>query len=399
MSNSNKLMLLTTLTIMCALGLISTDIYIPALPFMAEDLKVKGSMLQLSLSTYCLGLAVAQLIYGPLSESFGRKPIVIIGVTIFILSSFTIMLAPNIDILLFARMFQAIGAAAGQTIGRAIISEFYTKEEMGKIFATIFPFIGLSPAIAPMIGGCINYYLGWRAIFFFIGMLGILLILLIYFKLPETRSKDVRSAINLKIIGKNYLKLLANKTFWKYALAPCVAYIAYFAYLAETPFLFAKYNFNTQAIGFFYIHLSVSYILGNLTAHRLLSKFNLPQVLLWGYYCFMIGGISMVIFNYNFSKEMLVLNLLIPSAVLTFGNGFLIPLGSAGVMSSFPQKAGLASGLLGFVQLSAASISTSWIGYITKGDTLNLSLYIAISTILGYIAYILLAPSPVRTNT
>ena len=200
--DSNKLVLLFIIIMMCVMGLISTDIYIPALPVIAKDFRVTGDVLQLSLSTYFLGLAVSQLIYGPLSEKFGRKPVVLVGVLIFTISSFGIVIAPTINILLIFRFFQAVGACAGMTIGRAIIGEIYTKEETGKIFATVFPFIGLSPAIAPVIGGGINYYLGWRFIFLFVGLLGLLLIWLIYCKLPETKNRDFRVSINPKIIGK-----------------------------------------------------------------------------------------------------------------------------------------------------------------------------------------------------
>lgn len=392
--DSNKLVLLFIIIMMCVMGLVSTDIYVPALPVIAQAFGVTGNVLQLSLSTYFFGLAISQLIYGPLSERFGRKPIVILGTLIFTIASFSIIFASTIDTLLMARFFQAVGACAGMTIGRAIIGEIYTKEETGKIFATVFPFIGLSPAIAPVIGGFINYYLGWRSIFSLVGILGALLIWLIYSKLPETKTTDSRISINPKIIAKNYTELLSNKLFWGYTLCPCFAYIAYFAYLAETPFIFAKYSYTTQAISFFYINLSVSYIIGNFIARKLLSKFSLPKVLLWGYYCFISGGIAMVLFNYNFSQEQLVLNLMIPSTILTLGNGFLLPLGSAGVISSFPKNAGYASGLLGFLQLSAASLSTTWIGDITQGNALTLSLYVAASTIFGGILYLSLIIIP-----
>ena len=392
--DSNKLVLLFIIIMMCVMGLISTDIYIPALPVIAKDFRVTGDVLQLSLSTYFLGLAVSQLIYGPLSEKFGRKPVVLVGVLIFTISSFGIVIAPTINILLIFRFFQAVGACAGMTIGRAIIGEIYTKEETGKIFATVFPFIGLSPAIAPVIGGGINYYLGWRFIFLFVGLLGLLLIWLIYCKLPETKNRDFRVSINPKIIGKNYFELLSNKMFWGYTLCPCFAYIAYFAYIAESPFIFAKYFYSTQSIGFFYISLSISYVIGNFTARKLLSKFSLPKVLLFGYSCFILGGIVMVILNYNFNQEQIVLDLIIPSTILTFGNGFLLPLGSAGVISNFPKNAGYASGMLGFLQLGAAAISTTWIGDITKGNPLNLAIYVAASTVLGGILYVFLIIIP-----
>ncbi len=392
----NKLMLLFIIIMMCIMGLVCTDIYIPALPVIADAFGVKAGLLQQSLSAYFLGLAISQLVYGPLSERFGRKPIVLMGIAIFTIASFSIMFAPNVHTILIARFFQAVGACAGMTIGRAIIGEIYTKEETGKIFATVFPFIGLSPAIAPVIGGFIYHSLGWRAIFAFVGALGLLLILLIYVKLPETKDTNARISIHPKAISKAYLELISNRVFWGYTLCPCFAYIAYFAYMAESPFIFTRFAYSTQAISFFYISLSVSYVIGNLTARKLLAKFSLSQVLSWGYYGFAFGGICMVVLNYHLNQNQLLFDLIFPSTILTLGNGFLLPLGSAGVITQFPKNSGYASAMLGFLQLGAASLSTTWIGSITQADPFKLALYIMVATVLGLFLYLFLIIKPLK---
>ncbi len=388
--NGAETLLLFIIILMSSLGIISTDIYLPVLPNIAEYYHVNGNMLQDSISVYFLGLALSQLIYGPLSEKYGRKPIVIFGVTIFILSSLVILIATDINVFLIARFTQAIGACSGITIGRIIVGELYSKEETGKIFATIFPFIGLSPAIAPVIGGLIYSVCGWKVIFVFLGFIGIVLLILINFKLPETKIIKVNAKISIRSILKNYIILSQNKLFWGFALCPCCAYMVNFAYLSETPFLFHKYGYTTQTISFLFIGNSLTYVIGSFISRYMLSKYNLSWVLLLGYGCFLFGGVIMVILTYVMNQEWIIFNLLIPCSFLTFGMGFLLPLGSAGVISYFPEIAGYASGLLGFLQLGGAGLSSALIGVISNHNQFYLSLYIASTALIGFICYIIL---------
>lgn len=382
---------------MTVIGLVSTDIYVPLLPDIANTFAVPGSVLQLSLTSYFLGLSLAQLFYGPMSDAWGRKPVVLLGISIFTIASILIVFVPNVECLLVARFFQAIGACAGMTVGRSIVGEIYTKEETGKIFATIFPFIGLSPAIAPVIGGIIGNYFGWRAIFVFIFFLGLLLILLIKSKLPETKREDERVPLNMTGVTHNYLKILSSRIFWGYALCPCFAYIAYFAYLAESPFILSQYGYSAKMISFFYITLAISYVVGNFSARKLLYYLHISRVIVVGYIFFMAGGFLMLLLNYELNLNHLSLDLIFPITVLTFGNGFLLPLGNAGVITSFPKNSGYASGLLGFLQLVSAALTTAVIGIVSQGNPCILACYIFGTTVIGAILYFILIKPMVNT--
>lgn len=390
MENKPKTLLLIIVIYMSSIGLIATDIYLPVLPEITTYFNVSGNILQISISVYLYGLAISQLIYGPLSDKYGRKPVVFFGISIFTISSFIIIFAPNITVLLIARFMQAVGACSGITIGRVIIGEVYSKKETGRIFATIFPFIGLSPAIAPVIGGFINTYMGWRTIFGFLGIIGVILLMLVKFKLPETKNTAIKIYINPKAMLKTYIQLLTHRLFLGYALCPCFAYIVNFAYLSEAPFIFHKYHLSAQTIGFLFITNSISYVIGNFISRLLITKFNLSRILLWGYICFISGGIVMVLLNFNINPDKIIFNLLTPCALLTFSMGFLLPLGSAGVIITFPQIAGYASGLLGFLQLVSAGLSSAFIGKISCDNPFYLSLYIISFTTLGLASYLLL---------
>lgn len=376
----NKVLFLTIIIMMTVVGLLSTDIFLPSLPQISSDFSSTPEMTQLTISLFLLGLSVSQLVYGPLSESFGRKNIILLGVVIFIVASIGCLFSYSIKSLIIFRLLQGVGACAGMTIGRAIIGDAFTKQEAGKVFATVFPFVGLSPAIAPAIGGLIDSYFGWRAVFLTVLLLGIILFLLIVLFLPETLSLDKRKPIHPFHIGKSYIHLFTSKLFIGYVLIPCIAYIAYFGYLTISPFILHAHGFSAKAVGLCYISVSISYVLGNLTSRKLLSYYDLNKVLTIGYCIFLISGILMVPFYY-FSFNLFLF--LFPITCLTFANGFLIPLGSAGVITHFSHLAGYASGLLGFLQLGSASLSAALVGFLTNGSQVSLSYYIAFVTLIG----------------
>ncbi|XWO13377.1 Multidrug transporter MdfA protein [Candidatus Hepatincola sp. Pdp] len=380
----NKTLFLTIIIMMTVIGLLSTDIFLPSLPQISHDFSSNPEITQLTISLFLLGLSVSQLIYGPLSESFGRKKIILIGVTVYIIASIGCLFSPSIEYLIIFRLLQGVGACAGMTIGRAIIGDAFTKQESGKIFATVFPFVGLSPAIAPVIGGLIDEFFGWRAVFLTVLLLGLMIFILIILFLPETLSQDKRKPIHPVHIGRHYVSLIGDKLFIGYVVIPCIAYFAYFAYLTISPFILHAQGLTAKMIGLCYISVSISYVLGNLTSRKLLNYYGLNKVLTIGYTIFLISGVLMVPFNY-FSFNLFLF--LLPITCLTFANGFLIPLGSAGVIANFSHLAGYASGLLGFLQLGSASLTAAIVGSLTNGSQILLAYYIAFIAIIGVILF------------
>ena len=201
-------------------------------------------------------------------------------------------------------------------------------------------------------------------------------------------------SIHPKVILRNYIYLLKNKIFIGYVLIPCIAYIAYFGYLTESPFILYEHGLNASAIGMCYISLSISYVVGNFTSRRLLKYLSINQSLTIGYMIFTLSGVLMLLSTcYNFSFILFI----VPITLLTFANGFLIPLGSAGVITNFSHISGYASGLLGFMQLGSAALSSIVIGKLTHGNNIFLSYYLFIITISGLILfYILILKGNIR---
>ncbi|WCR59083.1 MAG: Inner membrane transport protein YdhC [Wolbachia endosymbiont of Ctenocephalides felis wCfeF] len=273
-------------------------------------------------------------------------------------------------------------------LGRTIVGDLFKKEEAAQIFASIFPIIGISPAISPIIGGFLTSYFNWRANFLFLVIVGAILIITILVAFKETLPKDKKIGISITNLIMHYKEILCNPIYLAYSTIVCAAYGAYFAYLINSPFIFNKLGFNPNSIGFFYVTISLSYVLGNILSKKIMKISTIDNTLLLGTIIFTIGGLIMLILAWNTISN--PLEIIIPMTILTFGNGFLLPLGVASVISIFPKMAGTASGLMGLMQLSAASISSVAAGHILSELTLSTSLVVFIINIMSILSILLI---------
>ncbi len=372
------------LMLMSTAGLVGSDVYLPALPQMGLVFQKSTQEMQFTLGIYLCGLSIGQLIFGPLTDQFGRKKLLLMGMLLYFTASLLCAFIYSYDFLLFARFLQAIGACSGLIIGRAIVGDLFDAQESGRIFATIFPIVGMSPAISPVIGGIICYYYGWQSTFMFVGFFALITAILVLNYLPETHGISNRTPLKLAKIASSYPKILFHAKFVKYAIAPCAAYFAYFAYIAQSPYIFHSHGYTEREIGTFYITLSISYVVGNITARKLLATHHLDKVVGLGFIFFNVGAIALFAAGI-FTQSLLMM--VISISILTFGNGFLIPLGTAGVISSFPEARGYASGLLGFIQLGSAALSAAMVGQFSQHSIYRLATYILIVTILGVVLF------------
>lgn len=384
-----KWLFLVTLTLMSMAGLVGSDLYLPTLPAMGIAFDQSTRDMQITLGIYLFGLSVGQIFLGPLSDHYGRKNLLILGMIVYLLSSLSCAFSLSYHQLLISRLFQALGACSGLVIGRAIIGDLYDSSEAGKIFSTIFPFVGMSPAISPFIGGLIGHYFGWQSTFIFVALFALSVILLSYFFLTETLLESKKTSLHIIKIISTYPRVLADKKFLFYASAPCIAYIAYFAYISQSPFIFHSHGFGEREIGMFYITLSLTYVAGNIVGKKLLNEVHINTALKIGYFAFNLGSFLLVISGF---MHLSLLVMVISISILTFGNGFLIPLGTAGVVSSISGKVGYASGLLGFLQLGLAAISSAVIGTISQNSIARMGLYIFVVTLSGFFIHIYLKP-------
>lgn len=271
-------------------GLISTDIFLPALGEMRLFYKVTEAQIQDAIALFLFGVAFSQLIYGPLSDSLGRKKTLIGGLLIWLISTASVIYTTHINELLGLRLLQGIGSCAGITISRAIINDMMDKKSSAQLYLVIFPFVGISPAIAPMIGGILTQHFGWRACFIFLTLFILATLVLCFTALRETLPVEKRQKLSVLTATKNTVDVVRNPTFLFYAAIPCFAYAAYFAYIVESPFMLAKLGLSPAYVGYTYILLSASYVAGNLTAKRRSRREGIEDTIRQGYRIFVLGG-------------------------------------------------------------------------------------------------------------
>ncbi|WP_254493847.1 multidrug effflux MFS transporter [Bartonella sp. B1099] len=367
-------------------GLISTDIFLPALGDMRQYYQVTQSQIQSAVAVFLFALALGQLIYGPLSDNFGRKKTLLLGLFLWLFTTIGVIYTVHIHAFLVLRFLQGLGACAGLVLSRAIINDLLDKKAAGRLYLIVFPFIGMSPALAPFIGGLLIQAFHWQATFIFLSFFIFLTILLCCFVLTETLPLQKRQPFSPVGFMKGYLDVLRNKQFIFYALIPCFSYAAYFAYIVESPFLLTTLGLSPIHISYSYIGVSFPYILGNFLARWFFERESMEKTVGRGYIIFVIGGALFALQMY-LSPWPLVTSFM-AIAVLTFGNGFLLPLGTALAISSHPKAAGAASGVMGSLQLGSAALSAAVIGEISGHSPRAMATLLAVCCMIGFIIYI-----------
>lgn len=400
MWRESRFFFLAIMALMGSVSLLATDISLPAFPEMSSHFNCSQSQIQTSFSLFLLGLAGSQLVYGMLADYLGRKNVALTGLIVFTLASLWCAFSSTLTEFLFARLLQAIGGGVGSVINRSMVASRYNRTESVKIFSTIFPIIGLSAAIGPFLGGYLTSFFGWRSTFYFMVGFGLLTCLLIVFFLKETRRERQEETQQIKALLhspleklSSYLVVLRNLNFLGYAMVLGSSFAAFRCYAAESPFVFHNQGYLVEERGTFYISLSVGYILGNLCAKKLVNTLSVEKVLNIGFLFLTLGGGSMVIGTLFYAE--MPQAIILPMALITFGNGFLFPTSSAGAMSSVPTAfSGMASGLMGSLQFLTAALCINWVGEVCQGEALWMSLFISVIILMGLASYRLLALAP-----
>jgi DHA1 family bicyclomycin/chloramphenicol resistance-like MFS transporter len=373
---------------MSSVSIFATDTYLPALPEMAVHFNATQTEIQLSFTVFLLGLAGSQLIAGALSDRFGRKKIVVSGFILFTLSSILCANSNTLSQFIAFRLLQAIGGGVGSVTSRALVVDRYDRQEAVKIFSTVFPIVGCSSAIAPLIGGYLTYFFGWQSNFYMIAIFGLVILLCVFLCL---KNKAPGVLVNRLSASKTqgYRDVLGNLEFWGYALIIAAGFCVFRSYSVESPFVFNSQGYAAEKMGQFYIVVALAYIAGNLFAKKLINKSPVAYVLRMGFSFFMLGGFCMVgsllIFDNN------PFGIIIPMAIVTFGNGLLFPVASAAAMTSVQSNHyGIASGLLGAIQCVLAAFCSNWVGELCQGRAISLSLFIGMLILVGFLSYLLL---------
>ncbi len=389
-NNSNKSVtfLIIILSLLTAFAPLSVDMYLPSLPTLAIVYDVNEATIQLTLSSFLFGFAVAQLIHGPLSDRWGRKPIIFIGIIIYILASIGIILSAKIELVIVFRFFQAFGGSAGPVIARAIVRDTFTKDKSSQILSILFLVMSMAPLLAPLIGGQVLYFFGWKYIFILLIIFSFMCLILT-FNINESLPKSYRSKIGFLSILNNYKNLILNKTFLGYTLCMSFGFSGMFAYISGSPFFIIDYlNFSPQIFGFFFFINVLFLIIGSAINALYVKKFGSEKMLFLGTLLAAIFG-ALTLMNILIYPEMNYITLVLitffmPSVTITGANA------TASALNLFPKNIGSAAAALGFIQFTLGGISGYMVGEFYLITYYSMGIVIGISGLLSFLSYVLI---------
>ncbi|MFJ6913244.1 multidrug effflux MFS transporter [Streptomyces sp. NPDC101133] len=379
------------LAVLCSLnagGLFASDINLPGVPDTAQAFDAPVASVQWTFSAFMIGIAVSQAVYGPISDAYGRKPVIVFGLGLFVAASLVCAVAPTIEVFGAGRLLQALGAGAGMVLGRAVISDLYEEKEAARTFATVMPIVGVSPSVAPLIGGYLTSYVSWRAPFAVTALIGLTTLVVMVARIPESLPPQRRSK-HLGATLKGYPGLLTRPRFWAYTVNLAVAYGGYFGYLAASPLVFQKMGLATETTSYCYITVSVAYVAGNLTSRSLVRRRRIDELLWVGHGFFLAGALLMLGLGLSGAGGRWGLLVLVFMPVMTFGNGFLLPLSMSAGVTAFRTTAGSASGLMGALQLLGASLGIYLTSRLPAGDLLALGWFVLAASAVGVVLFAL----------
>ena len=373
------------LVLMVTLGQLAVDLYLPSLPAIAHDFNASQLLTSTTLTVYLFGFGFSQLIYGPLSDYYGRKKVLIFGLSLFLLASLGCSFSINIDMFILARLVQGVGAGAGAVLSRAIIRDTFEGPHISKVISYMSLSWSLVPILAPLLGGYIQHYLNWRISFLVIFTYGIITLVLIQNILSNTNQECLYTEINLKKIIKNYCDILFDQLFLRGALCAALSYSTIIAYESAAPFLIQNsLGFSSVLYGWITLLVATAYLLGNYTNSKLVIHFGMQTLVMLGFLFFAMGSFLLLIFSLlGFLKLWAIV---VPVYIVFIGLGFIFPNCASAALIPFRKIAGTAGAALGFVQMVCCSFVSVVISKCMHFTQLPLAiLFVIIASMLGYI--------------
>ncbi|MGC1827230.1 MAG: multidrug effflux MFS transporter [Pseudolabrys sp.] len=350
------------LAALSAIGPLTTDMYLPSLPDIAWQLDASTPQVQFTISAYLIGFAIGQIFYGPVSDRHGRKPVLLAAIALYCVASLVCALSTSIEMLIVARGVQALGGSGGIVLTRAIVRDIYSGARAGRELSLIASVMALAPVLAPIVGGVLQTGFGWRAVFLTLVAAGLVGVIVVWMLLPETLKARAAEPVSMTSMFRSYRVVARNSSYLAYLGVTSASFAGLFAWISGAAFVLqGLYGLTPFDFGVAFALGSLGYMTGSALAARIVVRFGLDGVLGIGGCACAAGGLGMVAATALGLTSSL--SLVLPVAVYLAGLGMVLPQGIAGAMTPFPERAGAASSLFGFVQQSVAALCGAAVGW------------------------------------
>jgi DHA1 family bicyclomycin/chloramphenicol resistance-like MFS transporter len=381
-----EILLLGSLT---AFGAVTIDLYLPTLPAIARDYGTSAAAVQLTLSTFFVGMALGQLFFGPLSDRIGRRPTILIGCAVYVAASLFCALAPTIEALVVGRFFQALGCCAAMVTCRAIVRDRYDHRDSARIFSLLMLVLAIAPLLAPTVGGWIAAAAGWHAVFYAFVAVGVAISAAVGLRLDESRSAATAQAARGQDVLSAYARLLGHKRLIGYLLVGAANGATLFSYIAASPDLVVNsWGFSESQFGLVFAAIAVG-VVGSSQVNRLLLKHRSPDAILaWATLGAAAAGVALWLVALFDAPVLVVLAAVF---VALSSNGLIAANASAGALNVDPLRAGAISGLMGGINFGMGAAASALAAAMYDGTARPLAANVAVALLVAAAAYHLLA--------
>jgi DHA1 family bicyclomycin/chloramphenicol resistance-like MFS transporter len=367
-----------------ALGPFSIDMYLPGFPAIAKSLNTTTAQVSLSLSSFFIGLAAGQLLYGPLLDKFGRKKPLYFGLVLYMVASVGCFLATSIDMLIWVRLIQAVGACAAGVASMAMVRDIFPLDQNAKIFALLILILGASPMLAPTIGGYVTEAWGWHEIFVILGLMALVILLAVIFFLPESYKPDPNYSLKPAPIINSFLQVIKEPQFYTYALTGAFAFASLFVYVSASPIVFMEvFKVSAKTYGWIFAILSIGFIGSSQVNNVLLKRFKSQQIIR------VVMPVQVLVTLLFFVGSWYGWYGLYTTIGMVFLMlccvGTISPNASALSLAPFHNNAGTASALLGALQLGLGSLATMGVGVFDSRSSIPMSAIMGATSVIGFL--------------
>lgn len=383
-----NILLTTLLACLSMVGALAIDTYLPSFPAIGVAFNASPMVVQQTLSMFLFCFAFMMLFYGTLSDSFGRRPVILVSLLLYTLASIGAALAPSIGVLLACRIVQGLAAGAGSVVGRAIVQDRFKGAEAQKIMAHIMMVFGLAPAIAPIIGGWLQVAFGWRSIFWFLAAFGVVMIVAVQWALPESLPARDRHPFHLGTIARNYWKVLCHRHFVLLSIVVGMTFAGIALYIGSAAyFVMNILHLPETAFAWMFVPLIGGMVLGSALSGKFAHRYTRKAQAWAGFGLMMVASLLNV--GYNLAFTAAVPWAVIPLFIYTFGLALAMTPISLMALEYFPHNSGLASSMQSFIQMLLFALISGLLAPLLFDSALHLAWGVLGSLVVALAAWLL----------
>ncbi|HZX27876.1 MAG TPA: multidrug effflux MFS transporter [Telluria sp.] len=367
-------------------GALAIDTYLPSIPAIGREFEVSPVAVQQTLSLYLFAFAFMMLFYGTLSDSFGRRPVLLVALALYTLASAAAAWSPSFGWLLACRVLQGLAAGAGSVISAAIVQDRFSGAQAQRMMSHMMMVFGLAPAIAPVLGGYLHVTFGWRATFVFLFLFGVAMMLVCWRALPESLPPEKRQPFHPVAIARNYLMVLARREFLMLALSLGLVFGGLSLYIGSAAqFVMGILHKPETAFAWMFIPLIGGMVLGSAVGGKLAHRVSASAMVWLGYGLMGLSGLWGVVYNLRWTAE--VPWAVLPLALFSFGLAFAMPAIQNAALALFPENRGLAASMQSFIQMMSFALVSGFLAPLLFDSALKLASGLSVCLVAGFVCW------------